>query len=213
MFEWIPGDSINCVYFALVAIGLLYTIISLIGADFDADVDVGGPDFDIHLGDFDVAGVHVPELDIGVDAPDADVGGALHLPSISPFSIASFVTGFGAAGMVANLAFNTTAGVSLVWAALGGLALGGAMQVFFGAVLLRSQGSSDVKPSELAGIAAEVTVPIEPEMNGQIAFVAQGRRVTYVARGPAGQSIARGTHVEVVRVVGGTALVRPIDES
>ena len=50
MVDWVPGDTINCVYFAMVAIGLVWTVISLIGADFDADVDVGGPDFDFHVG-------------------------------------------------------------------------------------------------------------------------------------------------------------------
>ena len=81
MFEWVPGDTINCVYFTFVCIGLIYTIISLIGADFGGDIDVGGPDFDFHIGDFDIGGVDIPEIDIGMDAPDVDVGGPLQLPS------------------------------------------------------------------------------------------------------------------------------------
>jgi hypothetical protein len=212
MAEWIPGDTINCVYFALVAIGLIYTVISLIGADFGADVDVGGPDFDFHIGEFDVAGVHVPDVDIGIDAPDVDVGDAFHVPALSPFAIASFITGFGAAGIIANLAFEVPATLSLLWATLGGLIVGGAMQFLFGAVLLKSQGSSEVQLGKLAGTAAEVTVPIAEGANGQIAFVAQGRRVTSVARSEGNVSIPRGVQVEIVRVVGGTAVVRRIEE-
>jgi len=211
MADWIPGDTINCFYFALVAIGLIYTVISLIGADFDTDVDVGGPDFDFHIGEFDVAGIHVPDVDIGVDAPDVDVGGAMEFPSISPFTFASFMTGFGAAGIAANLAFNVSAVASLLWAALGGLVVGGAMQFFFAGVLLKSQGSSEVRPSQLAGTPAEVTVPIPQGSNGQIAFVAQGRRVTYVARAEGDAAIPRGAQVEIVRIVGGTAVVRPTE--
>jgi membrane protein implicated in regulation of membrane protease activity len=203
MAEWVPGDSINCVYFALVAIGLIYTVISLIGADFGSDVDLGG---------FDVAGVHVPDMDIGMDAPDMDVGGAIGMPALSPFAIASFITGFGASGIIANLAFEVSAIISLLWASLGGLLLGGAMQFIFGAILLKSQGSSQVRVARMKGIIAEVTVPISAGGNGQIAFVARGRRVTYVARAAGDTAIPRGEQVEIVRVVGGTAVVRRIEE-
>lgn len=212
MAEWIPGDSINCVYFVMVAIGLVWTVIALIGADFGADVDVGGPDFDFHIGEFDVAGIHVPDLDIGIDAPDVDVGGSFQFPSISPFTIASFITGFGAAGIIANLAFNVSAVISLLWAAVGGIMVGGAMQFFFGAVLLKSQGSSEVRMAQIKGVEAEVTVPIPGDSNGQIAFVTQGRRVTYGARSVDGAPIVRGAQVEIIRIVGGTAVVRPIVE-
>lgn len=213
MAEWIPGDSINCVYFVMVAIGLIWTVIALIGADFGADVDMGGPDFDFHVGEFDVAGVHVPDLDLGVDAPEVDVGGSLQFPSISPFTIASFITGFGAAGIIANLAFSVSAVASLLWAAAGGIVVGGAMQFFFGAVLLRSQGSSEVRVAQMKGVEAEVTVPIPGDSNGQIAFVTQGRRVTFVARSVDGAPIARGARVEIVRIVGGTAVVRQMLEA
>ncbi len=213
MADWIPGDSINCVYFALVAIGLIYTVISLIGADLGTDVDVGGPDIDFHIGEIDLGGIHLPDVDLGVDAPDVNVGGAIQLPSISPFSIASFITGFGAAGIIANLAFHVSATISLLWAMGGGLVVGGAMQLFFGAVLLKSQGSSEVRVSQLQGMEAQVTVPIAAGSNGQIAFVAQGRRVTYGARAADESEILRGARVQVIRVVGGTAVVRRLEEN
>jgi membrane protein implicated in regulation of membrane protease activity len=213
MLDWIPGDSINCIYFALVAVGLIYTVIALIGADFGGDVDVGGPDIDFHIGGFDVAGVEVPPLDLGVGSPEVDIGGAsLQLPSITPFAIASFITGFGAAGIIANLAFDVSALASLLWAALGGLVLGGATQLFFGVFLLRSQGSSEVRVAGLAGIVAEVTIPIPAHSNGQVAFVYQGRRVTYSARSSENREIPRGAQVKILRVVGGTAVVRPAED-
>ena len=124
--------------------------------------------------------------------------------------MASFATGFGAAGIISTLGFGATLFVSLIWATLGGLLLGGAMQFFFGAILLRSQGSSEVQISKLEGTMAEVTVPIPEGSNGQIAFVAQGRRVTFVARDVGNGAIPRGRQVEIVRVVGGTAVVREI---
>lgn len=213
MASWIPGDTINCVYLALVGLGLLYTVISLIGADFGSDVDIGGPDIDFHIGDIGLGGVHVPDVDLDVDSPEVDVGGGLHFPSISPFVISSFFTGFGAVGMIANLAFNVTAPISLIWAFFGGLIIGGAMQFFYGSVLLKSQGSSEIQVSKLGGIEAEVTVPIENGGNGQIAFVNRGRRVTFTARASSGNvSLPRGAQVEIVRIVGGTAIVRLLEK-
>ena len=86
------------------------------------------------------------------------------------------------------------------------------MQFIFGAILLKSQGSSQVRVAQMKGTIAEVTVPISTGGNGQIAFVAQGRRVTYVARAAGDTAIPRGEQVEIVRVVGGTAVVRRIEE-
>ena len=212
MADWVPSDFVNCVYFALVAIGLVYTIISLIGADFGTDVDIGGPDIDFHLGDFDVGGIHVPELDLGVDAPDVDVGGPIQMPSLSPFVLASFITGFGAGGIISSLGFAVSIFVSILWATLGGFITGGAMQFIFGAILLRSQGSSEVRVSQMQGMQAEVTVPISEGGNGQIAFISQGRRVTFVARASDNSAISRGTQVEILRVVGGSAIVRPVED-
>jgi hypothetical protein len=62
------------------------------------------------------------------------------------------------------------------------------------------------------GTIAEVTIPIPADSNGQIAFVFQGRRVTYSARSTGDQSIPRGAQVQIVRVVGGTAVVRPAED-
>lgn len=213
MADWIPGDSINCIYFVFVMIGLVYTVISVIGADLGGDVDVGGPDLDFHIGDFDIAGIHVPDVDLGVDAPDIDVGGeAFHLPALSPFTVASALTGAGASGIVATLVFNVSWGVSILWALGGAVLLGGAIQLFVGSFLLKSQGSSQLQVGQMAGKIAEVTVPIESQRNGQIAFVVQGRRATYRARSAGETEIPRGAQVEIVRVVGGTAVVRRLEE-
>ena len=134
------------------------------------------------------------------------------MPSLSPFAIASFVTGFGAAGIIASLGFAVSWIVSLLWATLGGLLVGGAMQFIFGAILLRSQGSSEVRVSQMQGMLAEVTVPISENANGQIAFVAQGRRVTFVARSVDSGAIPRGAQVRILRVTGGTAVVRLVED-
>jgi hypothetical protein len=44
---------------------------------------------------------------------------------------------------------------------------------------------------------------------GEVAFVAQGGRMTYTAKSATGTLIARGTTVVIEKVVGGVAVVRP----
>ena len=214
MFNWGAAEWINCVYFAAVAIGLVWTLLSLMGGGFgaDADLDIGGPEFDFHIGDIDLGGVHVPAMDLGVDSPDVDVGSSVHLPSISSFAIATFLAGFGGAGIITSLALHLSIGWSLIAATFSGLVLGGAMQLIFGAVLLKAQGSSEVRLSEVAGMTGEVTVPIPADGLGQIAFVSGGRRVTYGARSSGNVAIPRGAQVQVVRIVGGTAVVHQMDK-
>jgi hypothetical protein len=114
--------------------------------------------------------------------------------------------------MISNMAFNASAGISLLWALFGGLLVGGVMQLFYGGVLLKSQGSSEVRVSKLAGKIAGISIPIAEGGIGQIVFVSQGKRVTFAARSANNQPISRGTQVQIVQIVGSTALVRPMDE-
>jgi hypothetical protein len=51
--------------------------------------------------------------------------------------------------------------------------------------------------------------PIPVDSVGEVAFVAQGGRVTYTAKSAGPSPIARGTTVVIEKVVGGVAVVRP----
>jgi hypothetical protein len=66
-----------------------------------------------------------------------------------------------------------------------------------------------VKLKDIVGAVAEVITPIPADSVGEVAFVAQGGRMTYTAKSATGTLIARGTTVVIEKVVGGVAVVRP----
>ena len=182
-------DGLNCFYFTLVGAGVVYAAFILIS---------GG----LHdLGD----SIHLP-FDIG-HAPDFSHG-EIGLPSLSPITIASFLTGFGVFGIVATLGFGASAGVSVVVAAIGALIIAIISHFAFFYLLIKPQGSSEVTQKDIIGATAEVTVPIAVGGIGEVAFVAQGSRVTYPARSLDRVALPRGATVTIVEMVGSVVAVR-----
>lgn len=180
--------SLELIYLSLTTVGLVYAILILLGQG---------------IGELDLPGFH---LDAG-DVPSFDHG-EVGLPSISPMSIASFVTAFGAFGLVASELFNATTGVSLLAALGGGIIVGGAAQLLF-IYVFSPQTSSLRSRHELAQATAEVITAIPKDGVGQIALVSRGARVTYSARAQPGQSFKQGDVVRVVEIVGNIAFVEP----
>jgi membrane protein implicated in regulation of membrane protease activity len=190
------GDnSLNIVYAAALFIGVLYSGFLLF---FQGIGDVlGDLDLDLDL-----------DLDVDVDADfDADTTDAV---GISMLAIASFITAFGGTGLV-TAALGAAAVTSLIAALFGGFLMGIAAQVFF-MYILSPTISSEVLQAKLIGQVAEITTPIPANGVGQIAFVAQGSRVTYSARSTSeGEAVIRGTPVRIERIVGGMAYVSRLD--
>jgi membrane protein implicated in regulation of membrane protease activity len=84
------------------------------------------------------------------------------------------------------------------------------MFLFYSRVLIGSQGSSEVRSSELLGLEAEVTVPIGEAAAGQVTYVTKSGRMNSMARSADGQPISRGQLVRIVRIQGPQVLVKPI---
>ena len=61
----------------------------------------------------------------------------------------------------------------------------------------------------MVGVTGEIITSIGENGVGEVAFVAQGGRMTYSARSVDGQPIRRGTLVTVTDIVGSVALVQP----
>jgi membrane protein implicated in regulation of membrane protease activity len=206
-------DTLNCIYFSLFFVGLGYAIFIVItgglsGIDLP-DVDIDVPQIDLP-GDVDIPGadIHIGGPDLpaaGIDAPDVSVS------PLSPITIASFVTTFGGVGVIATQFFEVDPRISLLWATGGALVLSGLMFLFYSQVLIRSQGSSEVRRSELIGLEAEVTVPIGESAPGQVTYSTKSGRMSSMARSMDGRAIPRGQFVKIVRMIGPIMLVRPID--
>jgi hypothetical protein len=182
---------LNLVYLALLGVGVVYTLVILVGGEL---ADLGGGE--LGLGGHDLSFEH----------------GDVHVAPLSPVTVASFVTAFGAFGLIASGLFDASARGSLLWAVVGAVAVSAVAHFAFGYFLIRPQVSSEVLQERLAGTTAEVIIPISPDRPGEIAFVARGARVTAAARGAGDESFPRGALVTIERMVGSQAIVRPLSE-
>lgn len=191
------AGALDCAYFLSFGVGLVWAIFVSFSGGLGGDVDM--PDADL------------PDFDVGdVDAFDT---GSVGVSPISPITISTFITTFGAVGIIARQLLNVSGPFSLVWATAGGLLLASIMFLFYSRFLIGSQGSSEVRVSQLVGLTAEVVAPISKNGVGEIALVAQGSRVTYPARSSQGIAIKRGTLVVIDQMLGAQALVSPKDPS
>ena len=212
MGELVGFGTLNCIYFALLGIGIIYAVIILIAGGLH---EIGAPHLDIDVGDMDIGGHHLPEVPIHLDldhAPSFDHGD-VDVPSLSPITIASFITAFGSFGLLAVYLFNVPDRVSLLWASGGGLVVAIIAHFAFGYFLIAPQGSSEVTARDIIGLTAEVITPIPANGVGQVAFVAQGRRVTSSARSAGGAPVPKGTFVSIQSFTGSLAVVRPQQDS
>ncbi len=195
--SFLSSASVNTLYIVLLILGLIYALFLLFTGHLGMDMDAGG--------DVDVGG----HFDLG-----GHDGSTEHaLSPISPLTIATFVTAFGAVGLISKTMFDVSDRGSLVWASLGGIAFSAITYIGFLYLFIKPQGSSEVRIADLAGQIGEIITPIPKGGLGEIALVAQGGRVTFSARSRTGEGIGRGTPVKVVRILGGVAFVEPAEES
>jgi membrane-bound ClpP family serine protease len=179
--------SVGIVYFLSFAIGLAYAIfVGLAGHLFG-----GGDVHDIHM-------------DVGTDLP---------ISPLSPTVVATFLTGFGGGGLLANSYFQLSVGKGVVVALLTGVLLScgtfGALTILF----KNTQAGSEYSIGEMVGRMVQVITPIPENGTGEVAIIAKGTRVVGPARAEDGKAIARNAPVEVTRVVGNVYYVRHADKA
>lgn len=193
--DFFSENPLYIVYAAALLIGLIYAVFLLFFHGISEALGNLDLQADLNTGDLDL---------ISAD-------GAAEATGVSMLAIASFVSSFGAFGLIAATLLGAGAVLSFVLALVGGILIGIAAQVFF-LYILSPTISSEVHQTRLIGQVAEITTPIPPHGVGQIAFVAQGSRVTYSARATdETRALERGTPVRIERIVGGMAYVTEID--
>ncbi len=189
---------INCFYFFLLMLGVFYAIMVMIAGGLHA----------IHLPALhaDLSGIHLPGV------AHVDVGGAaghdISLLSLSPISIAAFVTSFGGIGIIATQAFGADSASSLVWAVGGSIVVAVVSHFVFFYAFIAPQASSALKTADIVGQTAEVTVPIPANGVGEVAYVAMGERHTATARSADNKEVPRGALVNVEEMAGTVVIVR-----
>jgi hypothetical protein len=198
-------NPLNVIYGAALLIGVVYAVFLLFFHGIgDALGDLG---LDLHM---DVGGGHVDLGHLGHIDFHGDTG-AHEATGVSTLAIASFISSFGAFGLIAVTLFDAGAITSLLAALFGGVVIGIAAQIFF-LYILSPTISSEIRQTKLIGQVAEIITPIPANGIGQVAFVAQGSRVTYSARATdTAAAVERGTPVRIERIVGGMVYVSKID--
>ena len=182
--DFFSSSAIDFVYAGIVVISFIFALLSLIGLGIGEVLD-----FDV---DTDSDGI----FDIGV----------------SPFSLAVFGSAFGITGLITHLWLEMEVIPSILWATGVGLLFGGLAQVFFLYILSPSKSSHFSLEEEAIGREAEVIISIPVDGLGKIAFRNVGGRITLGARSATGESISTGKLVKIEKLIGRSALVRPLND-
>lgn len=171
------------IYAICLVLGLMFTLISaFLGHFFGGHDSVG-------------TGGHA---DAGFDSD-----GVPGITFLSPTVLASFITAFGAFGLV----FSEVKATSSVWinapiSFVGGLAVALFVLWVVNSIFRKTQSSSEGRVAELIGQTAAIVSPIPANGVGEISYVQSGSRYTAPARDEKGGAIANGQTVKITRIVG-----------
>lgn len=209
-------DAWAAFYLTCFVVGIVFVGLSLfLGLGHDAmdggghlDAGHSGAGFD-HAGNLE-AGTngHVGPADMpgGVGAHQASAHG------MSPFNLSTimaFVTWFGGAGYILRAYAGIPGTIAVAGATLAGLAGGALVFYFLVKVLLPGQRILDPRDYQMVGTVARVTMPIGPDITGEIVYSKGGSRRSDGARSADGSDISHGTEVVIVRYEKGIAYVEP----
>jgi len=175
--------TIGALYIGLLVVGVTYALIS--GA-MGWMSDLGG---DLHV---DASG----HFDVG------------HPHPISGTTIATFITGFGAGGIVGHYLLAWPFGAGLLLASGSGLLLAAAAYLVLQLIFSQTQAGSEHTVQDAVGREAEVITTIPEQGTGEIAYLIRGQREQAPARSVDGASIPHGRLVVIEKMTGQTAYVR-----
>lgn len=179
------------IYGICLGVGLLFTIISAVAGHL-----FGGDGGNIGTGGHAEAGFS-----------DSGVPG---ISFFSPTVLASFVTAFGACGLILrSIEATSPLFISAPASALAGGVIALAVFWVFNTMFKKTQSSSESRVATLAGLTATIVTPVPENGVGEIAYVQSGTRYTAPARSTHGQPIAAGQAVRIQRVVGTQFYVEP----
>ena len=173
------------IYLVCAGVGVLFTVVSAFFAE------IGGG----HDGHADTHGAHGETGPCPHDMPGFSF--------LSPTPIATFVTAFGAFGLIfSKIGRTSNPWLSAALAALCGLAIAALVVFVFNRIFRATQSSSEGRVAELFGTRATVITPIAAGGVGEIAYVQGGTRYTAAARGMDEHEIPAGAEVLIVRTAG-----------
>lgn len=174
------------IYAICLVVGLLFTLISAVAGHF-----FGGGDHDMDVG----TGGHA---EAGFDS-----SGVPGISFFSPTVLASFVTAFGAFGLIFSRIDSTSSPwMSAPLALAGGVVIALAVLWVVNTMFRKTQSSSESRVSTLLGQTASIVTPIPANGVGEIAYVQGGSRYTAPARTENGTAVGAGKQVRITSIVG-----------
>jgi membrane protein implicated in regulation of membrane protease activity len=178
------------IYAICLVFGLVFTLISAVAGHF-----FGGHD------------------SVGMDG-HADAGfssdGVPGISFLSPTVLASFVTAFGAFGLIfCQIGATASVWINAPLSFVSGLFVALGVLWLFNALFRKTQGSSEGHVANLIGQTAAIATPIPENGVGEISYVQIGTRYTAPARSEKGGAIAAGKTVKITRIVGTQFFVEP----
>ena|SRR5436189_2523236 len=174
------------IYAICLVVGLVFTLGSAIAGHFFGG---HGHDSDVGTGGHAEAGF--------------DHSGMPGISFFSPTVLASFVTAFGAFGLIfSRLEATKSVWISAPLSLVGGGLIAAVVFWLFNAMFSKTQSSSESRVASLVGQVASIVTPIPENGVGEIAYVQGGSRYTAPARAEKGAAVRAGQTVKITRVVG-----------
>lgn len=190
MFDFFDNlTTLNCVYFAMVVSGLIFAVALLLLGEFGGDgADAGA--------------------DVSADV-DGGLMGDMDLQIFSPITLATFITVFGATGLICTIGLDVDDRVSLIIAFVAGAIVSLVVALIYSKVLVEMHGTTEIRQADMIGVTGQVTVPIPPGGLGEVRFEIHNELMSRPARSSTQAPIARGTAVVIEEIAAGAAIVRP----
>lgn len=183
------------IYAICLALGLVFTVFSAVAGHF-----FGGHDGHMDLG----TGGHA---EAGYDH-----SGVPGISFFSPTVLASFVTAFGACGLILrSIPATSSYWISAPASGLAGLVMALLAFWLFNTMFRHTESSSESRVGSLVGQSAFVVSPIPENGVGEIAYVQGGTRYTAPARTAEGKAAAAGKSVRITKISGTQFFVEIVD--
>lgn len=195
-------EPLTLVYLACILVGISYSFLIMLFGSLGHGGDGGGG-----------GGFHLSDL-IGGGGGDGGGGvhtGAVSINFLSPLSITTFITGFGALGLIFKLALGIKPMHTIFYAAGGSLVLDVLLNYALLKMFIQSQGSSLVKKKDIIGEKAEVLTTIPVDGLGEVWYDTKSGRQSSPARSAVKEEIRQGSIVVITELVGGVAHVKKVE--
>ena len=209
-------DPLSLVFIACFLFGLLFFVGTLLLGNLGHATHAGNGGH-TNAGHVTHTGGHAPSHAVvhstqgthGQHTTTADQQGA-HFsiaPYMNPTTVALFLLGFGFFGYISHNTAQFVLPLTLVLAAIGGLAVAALLLVLVSRLFGDSEGATIQDVSDRTGLLGKVSISIREDNIGEIIYVSPGgMRKSIAARSVNGQSIESGQEVVVVNYQRGSGV-------